>query len=95
MPFKAVSDLLIGCFVAPIYLTTIHLRYYRYRNFHPAGPSGFENTHDDYTWVNYYLQISSFFNSLSIVSSVYTLMFHSIERFLVIRFPLHYRSLGK
>ena len=71
------------------------MRYFRFRNFHPAGPSGFENTHDDYLWVHYYLEISSFFNSLSIVSSVYALMFHSIERFLVIRFPLQFRSLGK
>ena len=40
-------------------------------------------------------RVASFFTSLSLTSSLYALMFHSIERFIAVKYPLKYYSCGK
>ena len=123
--FSAISDLLIGFFVVPIMICTVHLKYFRKeykslilfwhkillifskrpRNTHDAGPDGFSMMIDDNSWVKLYLRlfvckfindnffsISSFFTSLSLTSSLYALMFYSVERFIAIKNPLKYHN---
>ena len=77
----------------------------RPRNTHDAGPDGFSMMIDDNSWVKLYLRlfvckfindnffsISSFFTSLSLTSSLYALMFYSVERFIAIKNPLKYHN---
>ena len=92
-------------------MSTIHLRYFKIRDAHPAGPAGFQNVVESNNWARNYLGVSrltnisvtntllendwiyfSFFSSLSLTSSIYALMFHSIERYVVISNPLKYRT---
>ena len=56
--FQAISDLLIGFFVVPIIISTIHLRYFKIRDAHPAGPAGFQNVVESNNWAKNYLGVS-------------------------------------
>ena len=58
--FQAISDLLIGFFVVPIIMSTIHLRYLKIRDAHPAGPAGFQNVVESNNWAKNYLGVSRY-----------------------------------
>ena len=58
--FQAISDLLIGFFVVPIIISTIHLRYFKIRDAHPAGPAGFQNVVESNNWAKNYLGVSRY-----------------------------------
>jgi len=44
---------------------------------------------EKYNWIPVYLEIFGFFTTVAVASEIYALMFHSIERFVCIKYPFY------
>ena len=85
----AISDLVSGLIVTPGAILNIYMRYFYVRDTYNAGPVGLNEFGLDHTWVTTYLEVFGFFTTVAVTSEIYALMFHSIERFICVKYPFY------
>ena len=62
-------------------MSTIHLRYFKIRDAHPAGPAGFQNVVESNNWARNYLGVSRLTN-ISVTNSegvIQTSIFQALD----------------